>query len=182
MKRTLKRRPLSLGPDLLDPLSGSSETSLQRSIVLVHQLTTTLDVSSVDQHIVDVANVGVQDDGGNRIAPAEHVRRVGAVDDDIGFGADLDDSEIAAAESEASGAGDEVEGLFYGHRAVGGDFPLLERVQVATGSEVLQPQAGLVDHGRAVGEVAVDTNRSLVLNPVGVRVVVAKVHLALRGC
>ena len=181
LKRALKRRPLSLSPDLLDPLGRSSETSLQRSIVLVHELTTTLDIGSAHQHIVNVSNVGVQDDGSNGIAPAKHVRRIGTVDDDIGFGADLEDSEVAAAESEGSGAGDEVEGLLDGHGAVGGDLPLLERVKVAAGSEVLQPHAGLVDHGGAVGEVAVDTDGSLVLDLCGVRVVVAEMELRF-GC
>ena len=89
----------------------------------------------------------MQDDSGDRIAPTQHVGRVGAVDDEIGFGANLDDTNVRSTQREGASTSDQVESLLDRHWAVGRDLPLVKSIRVAFGPEGLQPKASLVDHG-----------------------------------
>lgn len=123
----------------------------------------------------------MQDDSSDRVAPTQHVGRVGAVDDEIGFSANLNDTNVRPAQREGASTSDQVEGLLDRHWAVGRDLPLVKSIRVAFGPQGLKPKASLVDHGRAVGKVAVYTKGGLILNVVGVRVDVTKVELALGG-
>lgn len=170
-----------VAPRRLDAPGAREQRVLDPGVVGGGELAVALGELAAHHHVLEVAGVGVQDDGGDGVDPAEQRGGAAVVHQEVGDGARGDDADVVAAQGLAAGAGGEQEGLVDGHGVVGGDGALLQDVEVQLVAGVLEPDAGLGGHVGRVGEEGVDAQGHLVLDAVvdAGLVRVAVVHLGL---
>ncbi|TKW58381.1 hypothetical protein CTA1_5180 [Colletotrichum tanaceti] len=166
-------------PRLLDPARAVQEARADVRVARGHEGAVALDEPAVDEHVLDVADAGVQDDGGHGVDPAEQRGAAAVPDDDVGLGALGDDAQVGPAQGEAAVARGQQEGLVGRHGRAGRHAPVLEHLLVEQPAGALQPEAGLRQDVGREGEVRVDPQGALVLHQVAVRVRVPVVHLRL---
>lgn len=98
-----------------DPLRAGQEPVHKILVLGIRKPAVSLLKLPVDQDVRDVADVGVQDDGGDGVGPAEQGGAAAVEDDEVGFCARADYAEVWAPQGEPALARGEEEGLVYGH-------------------------------------------------------------------
>lgn len=136
---------------------------------------------SINHDVLDVPDIRVQHDGGDRVDPPEHVGRCAVEDDNVGFCALDQHADVGPTKSEAAGARREQERLVRRHGVVAWNLPVGAHLVVEEESDRLQPDPGLRDDVRTVRKVRVDAQCGLILDQLAVGVPVAVMHLRLRG-
>lgn len=107
----------------------------------------------------------MQDNGGDWVMSADHIRARGIEDNEICLGADFGDAEVVKAQGKtALSCNEEVQCLLYGHGVASWNFEVPDSFQVERLSKGLQLETALLDHARAVCEVTVDSDRCLVVD------------------
>ena len=130
--------------------------------------------------MLDVSHASVQKYRRDGIVPSEQRRRVPVPHDDIRLGADRDDAEIVPPKRQPTVAYREEEGLHDGLRTVQGDLASFEHGRGQKLTDRLQLEARLGENIAKEGEVGIDTEGGLVLDPVGTRAGVAVSSFGLR--
>ena len=124
-----------------------------------YQLEVALPKLSIDQHVLYIAWVGMQYDRSNRVAPAEHIRRVAIKYQNVCFGADLEHADIGPPQRKSALSCSQQERLVDLHRGLVGNQACVERLVVTVVARSLQPDPGLREHITREGEGCVDSQR-----------------------
>lgn len=123
IKRSLQNRKRNLLPRLLDAPCACQEALLDTFIIRERQLPISFHELTVYDNVLDVADVGMQDDRSDGIDPAKQAGTETVENDNVGFGANFDDADVVSAQGEPAVLRCEEEGLVDGHGVCGGDVP-----------------------------------------------------------